>query len=276
MNVLIAGCGYVGGRLGRELVAEGHTVFGVRRDASRVPEGVTAIGADFGERASLAVLPRAVDALVYAVSAGERTEEAYERAYVRGFENVLDALAGVGLARVILVSSIAVYGQDGGEWVDEDAVTQPRGFAGRLLLEAERICLSTGCGTNVRLAGIYGPTRTWLIRRVARGEPPSLQYGNRIHRDDCAGAIAHVLELPSPATTYLGVDDAPAPLVEVHRFIAERLGVEVGAPTVERAAGRGTNKRCRNTRLKASGYALRVPTYREGYPPIIDAYSEMR
>ena len=121
----------------------------------------------------------------------------------------------------------------------------------------------------VRFAGIYGPGRSSLIDRVRRGDscradPPL--YTNRIHSDDCAAAMHHLITLDDPASLYLGVDDEPAPQCEVMDWIAGRLGVS--APP--RASGsviegpRG-NKRCRNKRLRDTGYRFRYPSFREGY-----------
>jgi nucleoside-diphosphate-sugar epimerase len=217
--------------------------------------------------------------LVYAASAGARTERAYERAYLTGLSNVLRALGDERLERVIFTSSTAVYGQSDGRWVDETSPTSPTHFSGRILLEAERLLLARpGEAIALRLAGIYGPGRTRLVRAVHEGRAhvaPDV-YGNRIHRDDCAGALAHLLFHPSPEPLYVGADDDPAPLAEVHDFVASLLGMPrsklAQGPTPDAEAGARTNKRCRNERLRASGYALRVPSYREGYPAIVREY----
>jgi nucleoside-diphosphate-sugar epimerase len=128
--------------------------------------------------------------------------------------------------------------------------------------------------TVVRFGGIYGPRRTSLIDRVRTGRavyrrrPP--QYTNRIHRDDCAGALRHLLRLESLEKLYLGVDSDPADEETVLNWLAGAMG----APT-PRAAGRGEgravrgNKRCRNDRLLASGYAFRYPSFREGYTALL-------
>lgn len=282
-TILIAGCGYVGSALARELVAEGHVVYGLRRNVGALPDGVRGVAADLSDRASLRAIPSDVEQLVYAASANGRSEEAYEDAYVRGLENVLDALSAAPLERALFTSSTAVYGQDDGEWVDERSPTEPARFTGEVLLRAERLladAVTHAC--SLRLAGIYGPGRTWLVRRVASGEVTveredhagHPRYGNRIHRDDCAGALHHLLHLDAPEPVYLGVDDAPAPLREVYAYVAELLGVAPPVPGDDVGSGRGGNKRCSNARLKESGYALRVPSYREGYPEIVRAFQE--
>jgi nucleoside-diphosphate-sugar epimerase len=282
MNVLVAGCGYVGSALAGELARAGHRVLGLRRSAGALPTGVISVRADLTDVASLeAALDDSIDHVVYAASPSGRTEQAYEDAYVRGLENVLSVLErrGAPLRRALLTSSTAVYGQDDGSWVDEESTTEPDKFTGRVLLRAEAAVRGRSyAGAALRLAGIYGPGRTWLIRRVQSGEAridPVTRYGNRIHLEDCAGALAHLLTVDELAPVYVGVDDAPAPLGEVYAFVASLLGVPV-PPEGPSDEGRGGNKRCRNAKLRASGYALRVPTYREGYPGIVAEYLRER
>lgn len=267
MRVLIAGCGYVGSELARRL-AEDHDVWGLRRTAGELPAGVRPLAGDVTDPSTLE-LPDDVDALVYAVSPGRREEAAYRAAYVHGLRTVLTAL-GSRPARLLFVSSTAVYGQSDGSVVDEESPTDPSSFAGRVLLEAEAVAQAAG-GSVLRLAGIYGPGRTRLIDQVRAGEatyPSPDVHTNRIHRDDGAGALAHLLTLGDPAPVYLGVDDDPAPRGEVLRWLADRLD----APRPHEAPDartRGGDKRCSNARLRASGYDLTYPSYRDGYAAML-------
>jgi nucleoside-diphosphate-sugar epimerase len=272
-RVLIAGCGDVGGRLGALLVADGHAVVGLRRDAARVPAGIEPLAGDLGDPASLAGLTGRFDAVIYSATSGESSDDAYRRTYVDGQRHLAGALerAGAAPARWLFTSSTSVYGQRDGEWVDEDSPTAPAGFSGRRMLEAEAVAHGlAGRGVAVRFGGIYGPGRTWLIERVRAGAPcaddPPV-YTNRIHRDDCAGVLRHLLGLEDPAPVYLAVDSAPAPQCEVMDWLAGRLGV-ARPPRAAGASSRGS-KRCRNDRLLASGYRLLYPTYRDGYAALL-------
>jgi nucleoside-diphosphate-sugar epimerase len=278
-RILIAGCGYVGSALARRLAAAGHRVHGLRRRPEGLPAGVHPVAADLLDPASLRALPAALDAVVYAASAGGGAEPAYRAAYVDGLRNLLDALACLSEPprRAIFTSSTAVYGQHGGEWVDETSATEPADFRGRILLEAERL-LAAGPfrATALRLGGIYGPGRTRLVESVRAGgvtiQPGGPWWTHRIHRDDCAGALAHLLALPEPEAVYLGVDDEPADRGEVLRWLAARLGAPEPRVANDAAAdpdARGGNKRCSNARLRASGWRPLFPTYREGYAALI-------
>jgi nucleoside-diphosphate-sugar epimerase len=175
--------------------------------------------------------------------------------------------------RIFLVSSTAVYEPVNGEWVDEETPTEPRHFTGRRLREAETLLLDSDfAATVVRFGGIYGPRRAGLIERVrtasATYRAPGPQYTNRIHRDDCVGALRHLMGLDSPDKLYLAVDNDPADEAGVLRWLAGALGAPPPRPVLDAARRRG-NKRCRNRRLVMSGYSFRYPTYREGYTALL-------
>jgi nucleoside-diphosphate-sugar epimerase len=200
MRILIAGCGDIGTALGVELAAMGHDVWGIRRMPGALPSAVRGLQGDLARPATLGGLPRAIDVVVYTAGPDASTDDAYRTAYVQGLRGLLRALEGTPPAprRTILVSSTAVYGQTDGRWVDEASPTEPRGFRGRRLLEAERLLVASRLpATIVRLGGIYGPGRTRLVDRLRRGDaacvagPP--RYSNRIHRADAIGVLRRLL-----------------------------------------------------------------------------------
>jgi nucleoside-diphosphate-sugar epimerase len=278
-NILIVGCGYVGTALGLRLSAAGHAVWGIRRSAAGLPAGIRPLEADLTAPETLRHLPTALEVVFYTAAPNGTDDAAYRAIYVDGMRHVLDALVRQHQSprRVLLTSSTAVYPQSTGEWVDEASPTEPTHFSGRRVLEAEQVLLDGPFpATVLRLGGIYGPGRTGLIDRVRQGlaacrEGPPL-YTNRIHRDDCAGALHHLMSLPQPDTRYIGVDHDTADQCEVLRWLAARLGAP--PPRVEALSGTDsrrhrTNKRCRNTRLVASGYVFRYPSFREGYAMVL-------
>ena len=269
MRILIAGCGDVGGELARRLLADGHEVYGLRRRAHLLPAGVRPVAGDVRDPESLRALPGGLDVLCYTAAADARSVDAYRAAYVDGVRNVLDAAAHTSaLSRVVYTSSTRVYSQNSGEWVDEDSPTGGDDIYARLLLEGEAAARESAApAVVVRLAGIYGPGRTRLIDRVRAGEPCSAAYTNRIHRDDCAGVLHHVMRLERPLPLYLGADSEPATQCEVMDWIAERLGLPA-PPRADAGPGR-RGKRCRNARLTGSGYAFEYPGYREGYEAVL-------
>ncbi|TVR58713.1 MAG: SDR family oxidoreductase [Gemmatimonadales bacterium] len=277
MQVLIAGCGYVGTELARRLHAEGHKAWGLRRTPTDLPEGVEPIAADLLDPELSQHLPPA-EMVVYAAASDAGTPEAYRAIYVDGVRNLVTQLHkrdGPPVKRFIFVSSTGVYGDADGGWVDEDTETEPDSFRGTEVLAGETVTLATPFPSLVlRLGGIYGPGRNRLLRMVAQGQVRCPGDGpiwsNRIHRDDAARALLHLLEIPNPKPVYLGIDDRPTPLCTVYREVARMLGVP--EPTVDPARGRDrSNKRCSNRRLRDSGFTFQYPSFREGYGAMIAA-----
>jgi nucleoside-diphosphate-sugar epimerase len=278
MTILLAGCGDLGTEAGLRLAAAGYRVVGWRRTPEKLPAAIEGSAADLST-AELPPVPADTTAVVVAVAADSPTEAAYRAAYVDGLSHVLDALERDGLTprRVLFISSTAVYGDADGGWVDEGTTPAPGGFSGRILREAEELLTNRLRGTGtapvvLRLGGIYGPGRTRLIDQVRGGTaviPAEPRYTNRIHRDDAAGAIVHLCTMAEdPAPVYLGVDDDPAELGDVLRFLASELGLEV-PPSGSAGEPRGGNKRCSNALLRGTGFSLAYPTFREGYRDIL-------
>ncbi len=279
-RILIAGCGYVGSALGQSLALDAHDVWGLRRRPASLPLGVRPISADLAVPGTLKDLPPDLDAVFYMAAPGGRDDALYRVAYVDGLRSLLDALDAQGQrpGRVFFTSSTSVYAQRRGEEVDEASPTEPSHFGGRRLLEAEALLASGPFpSTVVRFAGIYGPRRQRLIDLVRTGRaeyrdvsPP--RYTNRIHRDDCVGVLRHLMALQAPESLYVGVDSEPAPERTVMLWLAGALGAPapraVREDKEESERPRG-NKRCRNARLLASGYAFQYPTFREGYSALI-------
>ncbi len=277
-RLLIAGCGDVGTRLGLRLHESGWTVYGLRRAVAALPAAIVPVAGDLQADSCPPAWPAGeLDYLVYCAAASQHDEAGYRAAYVEGLRRVLGWLAQHGQKpkRLLFVSSSSVYAQQHGEWIDEGSPAEAQGYSGRLMREAERLALASGMPASVvRLGGIYGPGREWLLGQVRQGyrvasEPPL--YGNRIHVEDAAGLLAFLLQADARgvalADCYLGVDDEPAPLHEVVAWLRERLGVSHWAEqaTVRRAG----SKRCSNARARALGWAPQYPSYREGYAAVL-------
>lgn len=277
-SLLIAGCGDVGSRLAEQLIALGWPVHGLRRTVAALPAGVLPVAGDLQQAARPAAWPQGeLDYLVYCAAASQHDEAGYRLAYVEGLRHVLAWLAQSGQRprRLLFVSSSSVYAQADGGWVDESSPAAAPGYSGQIMLEAERLALDSGIpATRVRLTGIYGPGREWLLKQVRMGyrvvsEPPL--YGNRIHADDAAGLLAFLLQADARGVAlddcYIGVDDEPAALHEVMGWLRERLGVSHWSE--ESTVRRSGSKRCSNVRARALGWAPRYPSYREGYAALL-------
>ena len=127
----------------------------------------------------------------------------------------------------------------------------------------------------IRLGGIYGPGRDRTIEDVRTGRatmPREPVIANLIHRDDCAGILAHVVGMAHPADLYIGVDHEPVDRRELLMWIADRLGVEPPREADAPASGRmqRSNKRCSSARIRSARYRFRYPSFRDGMIQLVD------
>ena len=271
MRVLIAGCGDVGSVLATSLLQDGHEVFGLKRDASSLPDGIQPVQVDLLDPATLTGLPANIDVLVFMPTPANRDPAAYEAIFIQGWKNVWAALEPPP-GQTLLVSSTAVYGESNGGLVDEGTTPEPTGFNGKILLEMEQLAAScTENLTVVRISGIYGPGRERLIR-LAASEGLEIQqtpscFTNRIHRDDAAAALKHLLEIGKPAALYVATDDQPAARYEVVEWLAKAQGQSAPTGLTDKSASRG--KRVNNQRLRDSGFNFTYPDYQTGYAAVL-------
>lgn len=288
-DTLLIGAGDLGTEIGLRLAAAGRCVVAVRRRAALVPAPLVGVAGDVSD--GLPDLPAFDGAgdgprlLVICLTAGGRSEERYRATFLDGVDAVLRDVAARGWApeRALFVSSTGAMGhaQNGDAWVDEtssDAADTP---TGRVLAEAEQNFLAgLPVGTRgivVRPSGLYGPGREWFIDQVRAGnlaDPDRMT--NRIHRDDAAAAVVHLLTVSAEADElYLLTDDAPAPAREVATLLARELGVDTEPLTGHEGAARpSATRRLSNARLRGTGFTLTYPTFREGYASILAGEGE--
>jgi nucleoside-diphosphate-sugar epimerase len=186
------------------------------------------------------------------------------------------------LRAIVYLSTIGVYGDRGGAWVDEDTPATPGSPRSRERLAAEQAWRDFGARRGIavavlRLAGIYGPGQNALAQ-IARGNARRIvkagQIFNRIHVDDIAQAIDAAFTRQASGVFNVA-DDEPTPAGEPLVFAAQLLGVEPppeirfedAAPSMSPMALSFWQecRRVKNDKLKrALGVRLLYPTYREG------------
>jgi nucleoside-diphosphate-sugar epimerase len=257
--ILVIGAGYLG--------SEAVRVF---REAGREAQGASLGGGegllacDVSDPDSVAALPDA-DAVVHCAASGRGGEDAYRRVYLEGCRNLV---ARFPAARLVFTSSSSVYAQAGGELVTEESEAVPDRDTGRILLEAEKVVLEAG-GVVARLAGIYGPGRSVLLRKFLDGEAVIEEDGGRfintIHRDDAARALLHLICHDSfPGGEIFNVaDSVTLTQLEVYRGLAEKFGKELppgGPRDLNRKRG-WTHKRVSNGKLRATGWEPDYPSF---------------
>ncbi len=282
MRVLILGCGYVGLPLGQALVGQGHEVHAVRRRPDTLDEleaaGLHPHAADLTRRETLDTLPGSFDWILHTASSSRGDADVHRAVFVDGTENLIDWLTITKAhSRLLFTSSTSVYPQTDGGWVDEECPDKPVAGTGKNLAVAEEMFLEWPAGATVlRVAGIYGPGRGYLYRQFLKDEAMLDGDGNRwlnmIHRADVVGAILCAME--NEPGIYNVADDEPVTQHDFFAWLSELLGKPM-PPAGSRAPGKRarTHKRVANERLRALGWQLKYPTFREGYSALRAAES---
>ena len=281
-TLLSLGHGYSARALSRLLIPEGWRVIGTTRSAEKADdlraEGVEPVLFPGGEVE--AALSEATH-LLSSIAPGEEGDP------------VLDAI-GPAIAEAAprlrwagYLSTIGVYGDRGGGWVDEDSDLRPSTRRGEARVAAEAAWRAVpDLPLHVfRIAGIYGPGRG-PFEKVRRGTARRIvkegQVFGRIHVDDIARALKASMEAPAPGLTVNLSDDEPAPPEDVIAHAADLLGLP-RPPEVPFADADlspmarsfyAESKRVRNDRLHALVGSLLHPTYREGLAATLEAESQ--
>lgn len=282
-RVLIAGCGYVGTATADRFHAAEWEVEGWRRSAESVaqlakkPYPVHAV--DLAARAEVETARGAFDAVIHCASSGGGGVENYQRVYFEGARNLLEALR----PRIfVFTSSTSVYAQTGGEWVDEESAAEPLHETGRILRETEEL-VRQNRGMIARLAGIYGPGRSALLRKLLSGEATIEGKGerflNQVHRDDAAAALFFLVTLPNEQefAIFNVTDNQPIPQREAYEWLAARFERALPETTVNVGARKrgASNKRVSNRKLRALGWEPHFPTFQSGMETsVIPAFPE--
>ncbi|MBU2984967.1 NAD-dependent epimerase/dehydratase family protein [Saccharophagus degradans] len=286
-KLLFIGYGDIAGRTSRQFATNGYSITGIARTPRQLPEGVSQwLGSAQDAEILNKISQTAFDTVVITLTPAARSDEGYKAGYV----DTLQALSNAWQASntppkcVIFVSSTSVYGQNEDEWVDETSTCKPTNYSGQRILEAEKLAISladNGTTTSciVRFSGIYGPGRDQLLRQVLAGKAGTEAYTNRIHADDCAGVLAHLIQLHASgqqlASHYLASDCEPVTAKATRQWLAKQLGLpETHLKHDPAAKARAGSKRCNNKRLLKSGYTFIYPSYREGYKDIIATFKQ--
>ena len=277
-TLLSIGHGFSARALAARLVPQGWRIVGTTRSPDKADaiadtsvEPVVWPGADLG-----ALIAQFPNVLVSAGpdSAGDPVLNAVEDAVTR---------AAPDLRWVGYLSTTGVYGDHGGDWVDEDTPLTPSTKRGRARVTAEaRWQAIPDLPLHIfRLAGIYGPgrgpfakVRAGTARRIIK---PG-QVFSRIHVEDIAQALELSLQRPDPGAVYNLCDDDPAPPQDVIAHAAALLGLPVPPAipfdqadmTPMARSFYAESKKVRNDRIKqALGWAPQFPTYRAGLAALL-------
>lgn len=287
MSKLFAfGLGFSAQTLAERLAAKGWEIAGTARDVGKIGE-LAARGFEmiqYSGEAENSALPNALRGtthLLHSIPPGPAYDPVLE--HYREEIAKLPSLEWVGY-----LSTVGVYGDQEGRWVDETAPPKPNSARTEARVEAEKAWLEFGEETGVpvqvfRLAGIYGPGRSVfdkLKAGTARRINKDGQVFSRIHVEDIASVLEASIAKPHAGAIYNVADDEPAAPGDVVAYAAELLGVppppeidfaEADLTPMARSFYEGS-RRIANARIKSElGVKLRYPTYREGLAALLES-----
>ena len=280
-HVALIGPGYAAREFARQAMAEGARVSATARDADNAAalqaQGIGLLAME-GDRLAPSALAGVTDVLVSTPPGA---------AGCPGLALAGPALAQAGeLVWIGYLSSTAVYGDCGGDWIDETRPPAPRtaDAKGRLLAEEawQAVAADHGAACDIlRIAGIYGPGRD-MLGRLRAGQARAVdkpgQVFNRIHRDDIAGAVLAAMAAPAGVRLTNLSDGHPCSSAEMVLGVAAMAGLppppvvafDADAMPPGMAGFYAENRRLRNDRLLAlPGFRLRYPGWRAGYAAML-------
>ena len=283
-RLLVLGCGYVGAEVCRRAARAGWQALGVVRSESSCvrlkAEGLNVVSLDI-LKDDLDVLGKSFDAVVYALSAGGGGDDAYRAAYAEGPARIARWAERVGARALVLTSSTGVYRQDGE--VDETSPAGGDGPSDQLVAGEQAILQSTvPLRIVLRLGGLYGPGRHYLLDQLRRGERTVGgrvdHWINYLHRDDAAEAVLAACVAPIGQHVLNVTDGHPLTKEDLARWVCSRIGgaspvFDASAPAgprAQRSSRVQPNRLVQSTRIRAVlGWKPLYSDVREGLEPII-------
>lgn len=294
-TLLIIGSGYVGTKLAQRAHLDGWRVVTTTRQCSNLDhlQDVTVVEWDLLKDAPEVLTPYmgAQTALVYSIPTLMRNYESPDAQgdapHTTPVKGLLDCAKSAGLERCVYLSSTSVYGDQQGQWVDEQTALQPNSGLGKMRADLEALFLAQSWTRAFvgRIVGIYGPGRT-LVDYIQRGRYQLVDGGqkrtNRIHVDDIVTSIMAMLDHQGHhSRVYNLCDGHPVTVRELVSFLVEHTSLswpeEVDMETYASSRPASVVARwknsylCRNDRLiHELGVTLKYPTVLDGYLAMIE------
>lgn len=283
-SILIVGHGYFGGHLSARLPRESYRLAATTRNPEKANQlatvGIEPIRFDVVDPNAPEIRDR-FDTVVYCIGYDRTQPATRHEVYVEGLKRFVSRLVHPP-EKWIYISSTGVYGQSGGEWVDENSSTQPEREGGQVCLEAETV-LRKSADINelviLRLAGIYGPQRLPNRAKLEQGQLTMNGEGylNLIHVDDAAAITRWFIDQPATdqrrQLLYNVSDGNPPRRRDFYNLLAELLRVEPPvfvAKSADSLSRQDGSKRVANhALLEATAYRFLYPSYQQGLAAIV-------
>ena len=275
-TLLLCGHGYLGQAIGRDFRTEGWHVTAVSRSGDE-----ESLACDISSKDAVDSLSVKPDFIVHCASSGRGGAEAYQAVYFDGCRHLLNRFPGVPL---LYTSSTSVYAQTDGSEVTEESPAEPDRETGKILRRTEDLLLANA-GIVARLSGIYGPSRSVILRKFLAGDAVLEEDGrrllNQIHRDDASAAILRLAGLANEHGSLRGsifnvTDSTPLSQLACYEELSKTFAKPLppfGPRDPNRKRG-WTHKSVSNKKLRATGWVPAFPSFIDAAAQIAETLSE--
>ena len=261
MHILFIGYGKTSWRVAKQLFEQGHQITTISQSA-KMDEYATHLVQDVHQLNLAHISP--IDWVYVLLSPNESTPEAYQRVYVDSIQPISKALKQHPVQKVVVVSSTRVYGENHGERIDDESEMKPNDEQGRLLLKMEQLWQQAYPSANIiiRPTGIYGTSVARMLKLAEKTKNyPNLHWSNRIHIDDLANFLAHLLHVEHAEKSYIVSNNQPSLLHETIQWFQRQLHL----PELVLQSDEYSGKRIYATRMAEMGFQLQHKDCFEDY-----------
>ena len=229
MHILFIGYGKTSQRVAKQLFQQDHQITTVSRSlkddvfAEHLQQDIHQLDLSKIEPVDMAYV-----LLAPSRSSELSSAENYQKTYVDSVQPIVRALKAYPVQRIIVVSSTRVYGEDQGQIINDDSPIIPKDEQGHLLLKMEQLWQQAYPEQViiVRPTGIYGTSNARMYKLAETTKSyPNIHWSNRIHIDDLARFLAHLIHVEHPEKSYVCTNNQPEPLHERILNIQKELGL---------------------------------------------------
>ncbi|MGH1401082.1 MAG: NAD(P)H-binding protein [Acinetobacter tandoii] len=227
MHILFIGYGKTSQRVAKQLFQQGHQITTISRTA-KPQDFATHLIQDIHQLDLRQIAP--VDVVYVLLSPAASTPEGYHATFVDAIPAMQKALQAHPVKKVIVVSSTRVYGEQAGERVDDASVPKPIDAQGEILRQMELLWQAAYPEQSIiiRPTGIYGASVARMVKLAQQTSTyPNIHYSNRIHIEDLARFLAHLIHVEHPKSSYIVTNNQPIPLHEIIQWFQQQLELPV-------------------------------------------------
>lgn len=257
---LIIGPGDLGQRIAQKMYLKGYQVFTLNRNTTSLPREYISLPFDFTLNKTSLSINISFDCVFFTAAPDKHDHQSYLNIYLNSLKKVNRILKQA--KHVLFASSTAVYHQNNGSLVNENSATQPTGFSGQVMLQAEQwITAHIEHHTIVRLSGLYSNERH-PINRILHADTHFKwnRISNRIHLEDAANMFVFLSELNFKESIFIGSDSHPVMYWDIGKWLYN----EKRKPWTIDKPKSIINKKLSNNLIQSKGFSFIYPSYKEG------------